>query len=634
MRFFQPIKQIGYSRTLAETRTHFPISPGLIAINQPEITEGYAAVFDMPFPPKFDDINKIEYDLAWILPEDKMDKYHSSKFQLTEQPFYPPFADESFIVSDFENYIDRFLSSPKLDTAIFTLLISQINNPRFKEIMDTECSLYILSGLTSLFNNQRRITETLVQLREMLSPDIALYAPGPISPSLYSFLVYMGIDFFDNSFAHYVSKNGYFLTEDQVYRQSIHPKCYCPHCTGPEPNLFKHNEMVTKNTLSRIRYSIERGIFRAQVEKDVHNNVSFAAALKRVDTHFNENLRRRTPMISSSPVRCIGEESFDRPLITEFRERVRERYKPDPNSNLVILLPCSARKPYSFSRTHKFFHKAMRNAGKGVFKSLTELIITSPLSVVPHELEDIYPVKYYDIPVSGEWSEKEIKVTAELLNNVLSHFPKDTVIVNHTHGGGYEDIVEKIRTTSSFDIRNTAKDASPTSEKSLQQLTDTLIEIQQTKEKDEQKGISSKVRKIQAVADFEYGLGSGEILFPYSVRIKGKYPRDQHIYLDKEHIATYVTRSGYLSLFPKYANLILSKTENILEFGAERVSGSNIYAPGVVYANKRIQPNDEIFIVHENQIIATATALVSGSDMNKMTSGIVAEVKKKVRSKK
>ncbi len=634
MRFFQPIRQIGYARTLAETRTHIPLSPGMIAINQPEITEGYAAVFDVSFPPKFDDVKKTEYNLNWILPEDKMDKYHSTKFQLTEQPFYPPFADESFIVNDFENYLDEFLSSSKLETAIFTLPISQINNPRIKGIMETECSLYILSGLTSLFSNQRRITETLVQLREMLSPDIALYAPGPISPSLYSFLVYMGIDFFDNSIAYYVSKNGYFLTENQVYRQSIHPKCYCPHCNALEPSLFKHNEMVIKNTLSQIRYSIKRGIFRSQVEREVHNNVSFAAALKRVDTHFNKNLRIRTPLISSSPVRCIGEESFDRPLITEFRERVRERYKPDPRSNLVILLPCSARKPYSFSRTHKFFHKAMRQAGKGVFNSLTELIITSPLSVVPRELEDIYPVKYYDIPVSGGWSEKEIEVTAELLNDVLSHFPKDTVIVNHTHGGGYEDIVEKIRTVSSFYIMDTAKDASPTSEKSLQQLTDTLIEIQQAKEADEQKGISSKIRKIQSVADFEYGLGSGKILFPYSVKIKGKYPRDQQIYKDKEHIATYVTKSGYLSLFPKYANLILDKTENTLEFGAERVSGSNIYAPGVVHANKRILPNDEIFIIHENQIIATATALVSGSDMNKMTSGIVAEVKKKVRSKK
>ncbi|MHA1590931.1 MAG: DUF5591 domain-containing protein, partial [Candidatus Heimdallarchaeaceae archaeon] len=615
-------------------RTHFPLSPGMIAINQPEITEGYAAILDMPFPPRFDDVNKTGYSLTWILPEDKMDKYHSTKFQLTEQPFYPPFADESCIANDFENYLDRFLSSPKLETAIFTLPVSQINNPRIKEIMDTECSFYILSGLTSLFTNQRRITETLVQLREILSPDIALYAPGPISPSLYSFLVYMGIDFFDNSIAYYVSKNGYFLAEDQVYRQSIHPKCYCPHCNNLEPNLFKHNEMVIKNALSQIRYSIERGIFRAQVEKDIHNNVNFAAALKRVDTIFNENLRKRTPLVSSSPVKCIGEESFDRPLITEYRERVRERYQPDPNSNLVILFPCSARKPYSFSRSHKFYHKAMRKAGKGVFKSLTELIITSPLSVVPRELEDIYPVKYYDIPVSGEWSEKEIKVTAELLNDVLSHFPKDTVVINHTHGRGYEDIVEKIRITSSFDIRDTAKDASPTSEKSCQQLTDTLIEIQQAKEADERKGISSKIRRMQAVADFEYGSGIGEILFPYSVKIKGKYPRDQQIYKDNEHIATYVTRSGYLSLFPKYANLILSKTENILEFGANRVSGSNIYAPGVVHANNRIQPNDEIFIVHENQIIATATALVSGSDMNKMTSGIVAEVKKKVRSKK
>ena len=30
MRFFQPIQQSGYARILAETRTHFPFSPGLL----------------------------------------------------------------------------------------------------------------------------------------------------------------------------------------------------------------------------------------------------------------------------------------------------------------------------------------------------------------------------------------------------------------------------------------------------------------------------------------------------------------------------------------------------------------------------------------------------------------------------
>ncbi|MBY8999493.1 MAG: DUF5591 domain-containing protein [Candidatus Heimdallarchaeota archaeon] len=634
MRFFQPLKQLGYARILAETRTHFPLSPGLLAIEKIDLTDGYAGSFDIPFPPRFEDIDDHDYSLHWLLPENKREKYNTTKFQLTEQPFYPPFAEEIFIDSDFDEYVDRFLLKAEPEEEIFTLPISQINNPRIKEIADTESSLYILTGLASLLSNQRRLTETLVHLREILSPDIALYLPGPIAPSLYSFLIYMGIDFFDNSMAYYVSNKGYFLTEDQVYKQSNHPKCYCVHCTNDEPSLFKHNESVIKNTLSRIRDSIERETFRAQVERDVHNNVTFAAALRRVDTHFNRNLRIRTPMVSSAPVKCIGEESFTRPLITEFRERIRERYRPDPSSNLVILLPCSARKPYSFSRSHLFYHKAMRKAGKGVFKSLTELIVTSPLSVVPRELEDIYPAKYYDIPVAGEWSEKEITVTAELLVDVLNHFPKDTVIVNHMHGRGYGDIVERIKEKLPFDIRNTSDDSRPTSDESLKKLADTLYNIQQTRNTEESKGISSKIRKMQAVADFEYGAGTGEILFPLSVRIKGKYPRDQQIFKEKEHIATFITKSGYLALFPRYANLILDKAHNTLEFGAERVSGSNIYAPGVIKASDQIHPNDEIFIVNDNQVIATATALVSGEDMNKMTSGIVAEVKKKVRTRK
>ena len=43
MRFFQPLQQFGFGRILAETRTHFPLSPGLISIEKPESINGYSA---------------------------------------------------------------------------------------------------------------------------------------------------------------------------------------------------------------------------------------------------------------------------------------------------------------------------------------------------------------------------------------------------------------------------------------------------------------------------------------------------------------------------------------------------------------------------------------------------------------
>ena len=106
------------------------------------------------------------------------------------------------------------------------------------------------------------------------------------------------------------------------------------------------------------------------------------------------------------------------------------------------------------------------------------------------------------------------------------------------------------------------------------------------------------------------------------------------IFREKKQIGTLSSKTGYLSLFPETAELISSISKNILEFGTNQVKGSNIFAPGCITADKQILPNDEIFVMFEDKVVATARAIVSGKDMIKMTSGIVAEIKKKSKVNK
>jgi archaeosine synthase len=261
------------------------------------------------------------------------------------------------------------------------------------------------------------------------------------------------------------------------------------------------------------------------------------------------------------------------------------------------------------------------------------MIITSPLSIVPRELEGIYPARFYDIPVSGVWSEKEIEITAELLLDLLKQLPKNTIIVNHMHGHGYQQIVDIVKERTAFTLEDTAVDKSPTDHDSLNALSDTLYTISQKLDNEKRNHIPSKIRRLQAVADFQYGKGVGKILFTKDIKIRSKYPKDLQIFREGKHIASLSSRTGYLSISPSVAQEIIDLAQNKLHFGADYASGSNIYAPGCLNADVSILPNDEIFIVHENTVIATAKAFVSGSDMNKMTSGSLAEVKKKVKVK-
>lgn len=631
MRFFQPLSQFGFGRILAETRTHYPLSPGLISIEKPESLEGYSAHFDSTLVPNYSSYDSSEIKLLWNLPDAKKEKILHEANQLSLQPFYPSYASEKLRIEDYDTYLKEFLSLSRIGEQSFYLPIDQFESEKIDGILETDCSLIILNDLSKLFTNQRKLAEKMSNLRTRLSPDIGLYLPGSVSPALYSFLTYIGIDFFDNSIAYQVSKNGYFLTEDGVFPIDSHPPCYCSQCISTPKNIFRHNETVLKNALARVNFALRNGTLRSLVEQDIHRNITFAATLRHLDTKFGELLRRRTPIISSTKVKCLGEESLNRPVVSEFRERVKERFRPHSSSRIIILLPCSARKPYTMSRSHIMFRNAIKKAGSSIFSMLSELIVTSPLSVVPRELENIYPARFYDIPVAGSWSEKEIEITSNLLSNVLSHYQEDCIIINHLHGSGYEDIIERVREKSSLEVIDTSYKAPPTSHQSLQELSEALVNTKERFSLNQTEKVNSNTKKIQAIADFQYGPGTGKRIFHGKIKLKGRYPRSPQIFRDDKHIATMHASTGYLSLFPAYTKEVSEISLNKLDFGADYVSGSNIYAPGCLKADTHILPEDEVFVLFENDVIATARALVSGEDMNKMTSGKVAEIKKKKR---
>src|SRR5207247_5931433 len=115
--------------------------------------------------------------------------------------------------------------------------------------------------------------------------------------------------------------------------------------------------------------------------------------------------------VAGGEMLAYASESLTRPEIVRFRRRIRERYAKPPSSRVLVLLPCSARKPYSRSRSHRRFRDAIL-ASKDP-SSVHEVIVTSPLGLIPRELERFYPARAYDIPVTGDWSRDEAAVVAD-----------------------------------------------------------------------------------------------------------------------------------------------------------------------------------------------------------------------------
>ena len=58
-------------------------------------------------------------------------------------------------------------------------------------------------------------------------------------------------------------------------------------------------------------------------------------------------------------------------------------------------------------------------------------MITSPLGLVPRELEDIWPAAHYDIPVTGDWDEDELSIIRQMLSRLVERVGYSS-IVNHS----------------------------------------------------------------------------------------------------------------------------------------------------------------------------------------------------------
>ena len=58
-------------------------------------------------------------------------------------------------------------------------------------------------------------------------------------------------------------------------------------------------------------------------------------------------------------------------------------------------------------------------------------MVTSPLGLVPRDLEEIWPASHYDIPVTGDWTNDELIRTQTMLDSLLSRHNYNLVI-NHS----------------------------------------------------------------------------------------------------------------------------------------------------------------------------------------------------------
>ena len=259
-------------------------------------------------------------------------------------------------------------------------------------------NIVMLPDGLQLAQRPRKLLEAIYAIRKEYGLSKLIYVQGISDPYLFPALVYAGVSLFDDSTLRMESLAGIKFTE-LGYTQS------------PE-NPFSENLQFTQNILSLLSLSIRNGTLREVVEKFQFS--SKASEMIRImdSTYLKESeevFPRRTPYIKANSL-----ESLRRPDISRYRQYISDIYTKPPERDIALLIPCSARKPYSESKSHKRIIEAL-----GPYRSaFHELIVTSPVGLVPRELESTYPARFYDIPVIGDWYEDE----RVMIKNIISGY--------------------------------------------------------------------------------------------------------------------------------------------------------------------------------------------------------------------
>ncbi|MBS7615932.1 pseudouridine synthase [Candidatus Bathyarchaeota archaeon] len=144
-------------------------------------------------------------------------------------------------------------------------------------------------------------------------------------------------------------------------------------------------------------------------------------------------------------------------------------------------------------------------------------------------------------------------------------------------------------------------------------------------------------RRIRSVADYQFGKGVGEKLFPENVKIaySKRTGRIRYVYLDKKRLATLRPTDGFFSLSIEGAKRIVENhaqarclvviKNDVAKFVAD---GGDVFAVHVVRADSEIRPRDEVIVVNENGgVLAVGRAVLSGEEMTAFKSGVAVKVR-------
>ncbi len=149
--------------------------------------------------------------------------------------------------------------------------------------------------------------------------------------------------------------------------------------------------------------------------------------------------------------------------------------------------------------------------------------------------------------------------------------------------------------------------------------------------------MESALRRVRAIADYQFGKDAGVRLFPENVKITYSKAtgRIRYVNLNGERLATLRPTDGLLSLSisaavraaenRRYFPCFVTVRTDVSKFIAD---GGDVFAVHVVKTDGEIRAKEEVIVVdEEGHVLAVGRALLSSPEMTAFKTGVAVKVR-------
>ena len=453
--------------------------------------------------------------------------------------------------------------------------------------LEVEPSIICFVDSIQLVNNDNLFIKSLDSVKRRF-PSSLIWMPGISGPDNCSLLAWMGVDLMD-------------LTRvKRAFSKGIHISAFGPRKIDSSLNqteAWGKQIHFWKESINETRGAIRDGNIRRIVEASCLSSPRSVQRLRRHD-NFQSEIAISDPgkagLASTIPpgrvLECNSRDTRDDPLIRYWQDKVTKNWNPNPHqSKIAVLLPCSAVKPYRKSPSHARFRHAISS------RSVSEIMVTAPLGIVPRDLEVLWPASSYDIPVIGDWDVDELSTIKTMLSKINSRVGFE-VVINHS------GIEIELEGTVVIDTRGID---SAGSESALNRLSEAVRENVESYGLKEPKRSSALLASFRSIS--RHLLGGDQWLL--NAKITGKAP-DYRIMIESEQIALWDSKRGRFA-FSKAALEVLKHTDLIpkVELNEGIKWSGDIFSTNISSYSGSPRIGDDILVYQGGVLVGSARAV-------------------------